>query len=585
MKKRNFLMILMILCLALCGCQNTLQSQKPDSEKAMENFLNKLEEGNYVMEAGDYLKTTVSSRDQVVFDYVEEGYHDFAAMSLDNETFQMFLDEPDEVTFVKEGQAIDVAGKRLPNGWIALSEGNIWNLFYNMQEEPLKFVSYEDSLKQNILSMVGYNETALRLTHEVYLTLDKEDPSEAHIQAQVDDDLVARIDYNDIDIAIRFGDAQSDPTADAWMASPVYPSARTGWTESDEFIFNSVFLPGYGLAAIPFPASASYALTVDGENFVVDDEVVIRDPRASQEDVANYVTQLLSEGFFEAKETAEDGSEKTSYRKMLREAYRCYSSIEVDYNDGMDLVARKYYDFPLYDSLEGINEAIAKIGYPELAASEDILSVSGEDRANEMTESWLYFFDYDLGLYADLEFSDAEKMNEYLNAYTEKLLNEGFTTVKETEEDEEVQYYESENGFYSFRYRTIDENKVTLLFKSERYISVAEAEQMIADAGFPKISLQEPISCRDLRSFQKTQYGRDRKAYLTVSQEFESAEKAEAFLDELEASMNEAGYDRFNPANVGSNKNIAIGDEEAGFYVGLDYYPDQALVMLEFVAD
>ena len=33
-----------------------------------------------------------------------------------------------------------------------------------------------------------------------------------------------------------------------------------------------------------------------------------------------------------------------------------------------------------------------------------------------MTESWLYFFTYDLGLYADLEFNDAEKMNESVDA-------------------------------------------------------------------------------------------------------------------------------------------------------------------------
>ena len=584
--KRILSILLMVLCLALSGCQKNEEPKAADSEKAMENFLNKLEEGNYVMDSAGYLKTTVSSRNQVTFEYDEEMYHDFAIMSLDNEAFQMFLDEPGAVEFLREGQAIEAAARRLPNGWISLSGGNIWNFFYNMEEDPLKFVSYDDTLKQSLLPMVGYKDTALRLMHEVYLTLDAEDPSSARIQAEVDDDLVARIDYEDIDITITFGNASGNPAADAWMAAPVYPSPRTGWTETDEFIFNSVFLPEYGLEAIPFPAFTSYAFTVDQENFVIDDEVVMRDPHATESDVADYVAQLLREGFTEARETAEDGTEKTCYRKLLREAFKCYSSIEVSYNDGMDVVARKYYDFPVYDSLEGINGVIKAIGYPELEASEDIVSISGTDRANEMTESWLYFFTYDLGLYADVEFSDAEKMNEYLNAYIDTLLNEGFTVARDgEEEDADAQYYESENGFYSFRYRTVDDNKATLLFKSERYIGARETEQMIADAGFPKISLNEPVDSRDLKLFQKVQYGKDVKAFITLGQEFETAEEAEAFLNGLETSLNEVGFDRINPGNVGSRKNIAIGNEEKGMYVGLDYFPDQAAVMLEFVAE
>ena len=317
MKNRKYLLILLaLLCLVLTACQ---KNEPADSETAMNNFLNRLEEGNYVMRAKDYLTTTVYSRDQVVFEYDEDIYRDFAAVSVNDEAFQIFLDEdPLEAQYLNEGQAIDAAAKRLPNGWTALSEGNIWNLFYNMQEEPLKFVSYDDTLKQSVLSFVGYSENALRLMHEVYLTLDKEDPTSARIQAEMDEDLVARINYDDIDLEIAFGNAQSNPEADAWMAAPVYPAARTGWTETDEFIFNSVFLPEYGLEAIPFPSFASYALTVDGENFVWDDEVKIRDSHASEQDMAEYIAKLLQNGFSEAKEIADDGTEKTSLKQAAK---------------------------------------------------------------------------------------------------------------------------------------------------------------------------------------------------------------------------------------------------------------------------
>lgn len=353
MKKiKQLLIVLVALCFILSGCQDG--SGTADSEKAMENFLAKLEEGNYVIDAKDYLKTTVSSRDQVTFEYAEDIYTDFAVMSVNNETFQGVLTDNgiEDVVFYGEGQAIDAASRKLPNYWMdeSVSDGNIWNLFYNIQEEPLKFMSHEDIVKQTVISLVGYGQNALGLMEDVYLTLDKEDPTTARIQAVVNDDMVARVFYDDIDLEIVFGKAESNPIADAWMEAPVYPEGRTEWNETDEFIFNSVFLPGYGLEAIPFPAFASYALKVDEENFVDDDAVYIRDHQASESDMAEYIDTLLADGFEEVRDIDEEGNEKTYYRKLLREDFNCYSSIELEYDDGVSMTAKKHYDCPVYDS-------------------------------------------------------------------------------------------------------------------------------------------------------------------------------------------------------------------------------------------
>ena len=68
----------------------------------------------------------------------------------------------------------------------------------------------------------------------------------------------------DVDILITFGEAESDPRAEAWMKDPdrAYPEARTEWG-TDEIHLNAVFLPGYGLTAVPFPDFATYAFTLD----------------------------------------------------------------------------------------------------------------------------------------------------------------------------------------------------------------------------------------------------------------------------------------------------------------------------------
>ena len=561
------------------------------SERAMENFLAKLEEGNYVIHADDYLKTTVFSRDQVWFDYAEDMYDDFAVVSVDDESFQGYLtaDGLTEVSYLGEGQAIEAAKEKLPNIWTDenVSGGNIYNLFYNSQEEPLTFVSHEDAVKQSLAGFTGIGSAAARLMHEVFLVLDNEDPSVVHLQAEIDDDPVARMSFDDVDLVISFGDAESEPSAEAWMSDPVYPEAEQEWSESDKFILNSVFLPGYGEAALPFPSFASYAFKIDEENFVSDDEVRIRDPRATEEDMDEYISLLLNEGFSGTEETGEDGTVRTYYRRILREDYKCYTSVDLQYNDGVDLVAKKYYDFPVCDGLDEINGVIGSYGFTALPDSSNFTSVKGTDRANELTESWLYFFDYDLVLYVNIEFGDSDELLAYLEDYEKTLPEAGFEPVR-LNGDEEIDRYESSNGLSSFKYHFEDDGTVSLLYKAEHYITPEEAEAKIAEAGFPAIDLADNAISRDLKAFRKVQYGLDNKAFLTVGETFESAGEAEDYLSRYEEALNAAGFDRENPAVAGSNKQVALVNEEKGFVIGIDFFENEdggATVNMDFCAE
>ena len=73
--------------------------------------------------------------------------------------------------------------------------------------------------------------------------------------------------------------------------------------------------------------------------------------------------------------------------------------------------------------------------------------------------------------------------------------------------------------------------------------------------------------------------------YITVSQTFESAEAAEKFLNNYEEVLNNAGFDRVNPDNVGSLKAIAISNADLTSYVGIEYFPEQALINFDFVTE
>ena len=557
------------------------------SEMAMDNFLKKIDEGNYTIDAESFMKASVFSRDLVTFEYVDEAYKDFVAMSVNDETFQAFLNDGEltDLAFVSEGQAIEAASSKLLNCWMdeEVSEGNIYNLFYNSTEEPLTFVSYEEAVKRSLMSFVGYGENALRLMQEVYLIMDDVDPAVVHLKAAVDEDLVARISYDDIDVVVTFGDAQDNPAAESWMSDPVYPEARTEWTEADLFVFNSVFLPGYGDKIMPFPTFASYAFVLDGENFVMTDEVAMRDSHATELDVLHYVENLLNDGYNQATETAEDGSKKTVYRKMLREEYKCYASIEFEFDDGVSIIAKKYYDFPTYEGPDEVNEVIVNRGYLPLPADENAAILKARDTANALTESWLYFYDYDLNLYVDVDYTDYDKVITYLEQYGQALLDSGFHTVMA---DDEIDFYESADGFYSFRYHFDENNALQLLFKAERYISAEEANAYLTGEGYPALDITDPISARDLRKFEKVQFGADYKAYFTLGLSFDSVDEAGSFFDSYESALTDAGYGRVSPDTVGGNKPIAIYNEDTGMLVSVDFIENgdgSALINYDFI--
>ena len=589
-----------VLSLMLAGCSGntapetnteTPQSEMSNaaiSEAAMDNFLAKLSEGGYTMDAPEFLKTLVHSKDQITFDYQDDLHEDFVVMSVNNETFQGYPDgdKVNEVTFLGEGDALTAAENKLPNQWAgAMSDGNIYNLFYNQQDEPLTFVSYEDSVKDTMKSFVGYSDNAVRLMHEVYIVMDDVDPKTVHLKAEVDEDMVARVNYDDIDITLTFGETEGNGAAEAWMKAPVYPEARTDWNEMDEFILNSVFLPPYGRDAVPFPRYAGYAFTNDQESFFNEEVARTRDSHATEKDMADYIQLLLDEGFTEATFTDEDGNERTCYRRILREDYNCYSQVDVSYDNGVNMNARKYYDIPVYEGLEAVNNVIVPKGFTALPESDNFSNISAKDLADETTESWMYFFNYDNVLYVDMDFNDKAEAESYLKAYLESLTSNGFKSTAADEEDPER--YESEEGHNSFRYQFADDDTVSLLYKAEHYISAEEAETMIKDAGFPAIDLKAPITARDLRNFYKTRNNLDYKLYLALSQEFATVKEAEDLLGSYEELLSEQGYGRVSPDSVGSLKTTAIYNEDTGMLVGIDFFEQNggALVNFDFEAE
>ncbi|MBE6122197.1 MAG: hypothetical protein E7190_05745 [Erysipelotrichaceae bacterium] len=600
-----------VLCVSLAACAETspagtdptptpVPSAEPEatrspaeiSEAAMDNFVKKLDGGNYVIDHPDYLKITAVSPHQVIFDYTDEWHDDLAFVSLNGETFGGTLSEEGftDVQYLSTDSAISCAGSRLPNCWYEMTGGNMWEIFYNNVNQPLEFQTNDDNVKMTLMNIVGYGYNALNLMHEVYMTLDAEDPSSVHFTSVVDDNPVARMYFDDIDLTLNFGDdAKGDPRVDEWLASPVYPETRTAWQEGDLFFLNSVFMPGYGERALPFPDFASYAMYIDEGVFSEYERIYLKDAHGTEKDVEHYIELLKADGFTETEETSDDKT-VTVYRKPLREAYKCYAEAKPYYDNGFVLEAGPYYDNPAYDSLTGINDAITAFGFTELSENEHLTDWNATDTAAERSESWLYFFDYDLSMYAYVHYDDADAMQAYLDDYAKRLEAGGFSAswTNAGEGEKVLERYASADGQKSFRYDFNEDGETVMLtFRSEKGKTPEETEALITGAGFPEISLHTPMTVRDITRYHQMTRAFAGPLYLNVSQTFASEEEGSAFLDEYTARLEEAGYLPTNPMMVGSLKENAYYNEEKDSFAAFDFYPyeDHADIYFDFVAN
>ncbi|MBR3059760.1 MAG: copper amine oxidase N-terminal domain-containing protein [Oscillospiraceae bacterium] len=587
------------------------------SEAAMENFLAKVEAGDYTIECEAGVKATVCSDDLVYYTrdirHDDVDYDGFAIMTVNgNETFEGYLNEDGltRITFLQEGKAIDAAAdgaaiqdldSKLINWWIDLSDGNIWDLFYNDVQNPLRLVSNADEVKALVRLYGDIGAMAMPRMQEVYLELDGEDPTSAHIRTSFSEGYP---NIGDVDILVTFGGTEADPRAEAWMKDPdrAYPEARTEWG-ADEINLNAIFLPEYGLTAVPFPDFATYAFTLDVGAILEEDVIRVRDAKATEADMQAYAGKLLEKGFQAV--TDEEGN--TCYRLLLREAYQCYSSICLEYDEGVTLTAEKYYEFPKYSGLEEINGLVTAAGYAALPEDGKLSGFAGVDRANEMTESWLYFFDFDLGLYVDIQYADRAAAEAYVQSYIASLA--GFEPDYEGEDEDynEAEDYlgaeeaarfaalKDEDIFYrcvtpegqkTFKYRFNEDGETfSLLFKAEKFVGPEEVKTRLAEAGFPEIGLEAYSTCRDFKLFHKTMYGLDNQLDLSLSLDFETAEEAEAFLDEYITFLrDENDFEIMNPDTINMDKAIAYGKEVDGSLLvfGLNYQPETTLASIAF---
>ena len=205
------------------------------------------------------------------------------------------------------------------------------------------------------------------------------------------------------------------------------------------------------------------------------------------------------------------------------------------------------------------------------------------DSATERSESWAYFFDYDLYMPFILSYSDYGKAKAYLEEYGSRLTENGFISSYTPGED--GNRYTSANEFTSFRYTFDVDDTVILEFKKEKSLTPEEANRLISQHNLPEANLHGDIGCRDHTRYHYI-IGEFKGLFLMAYQPFENTEQAEKFLNSYVAALDEAGYYMTDPQKLGSQRSYLYFNEELRKYVAFDLIPGEAgaSVNLEFVS-
>lgn len=579
--------LVMSLVFLLAGCEfKTRPETEPgeaDAEVAMENFLDKIADCNYIIETKDYAKISVCSPDAVYVDYSYRHYQDFAILTLDNKTYRVNLEERevDSVYYYGEDCAIDTVGDSLLHQLLnyEVTGGNIWNIFYNVEGNNLQFVSYSEAMQELLIKIAGIGPMAVSRMQEIYLTLNAENPTEAHLTMSFSEGYTP---LDDIDVRIKFGLAGNDWRYKEWLEDEnrMMPAAITEWDGNHETVLETVFFHGYGLKAVPFTTFATYAFTMDFANFVYSEQVVIRDANATLDAMNEYIALLKEKGF---EEKVVDG--ETCYLLPLRAETHCYSAIYLEYNDGVDMLAEKYYDEPIYEAFDEANAKVQEKGFIPMTEPTDFEFMYAVDKHDAEIEGYLFLFDYDLMLYEFYAYDNEDDVIDYLDAYIELLLDAGFNPIIDNfAEGTGVSYYQlkTPTSSISFRYHFNGDGTVIFLYKSEKYIDPVEVNELLASKNFPTLNGGQIQNSRDITQFHYYEFGNTYEQVLTVTVQFETEAEAIAFLDQYADTALQT-FDISSHAETGIDRQFVVYNEELDIALGFTYYAEELYANFEFL--
>ena len=547
---------------ALAGCG---QEPTPDpwyviSEKAMDNFLSKIQNDGYTI-VGDEQTTSIHDQNMITW-FFKEGstYTDHAAVTINEETYYGFIDYEknsfEQVVFMDKMPAtqIDENMVYLPTMWLdqSVSGGNIWSLWHNNdQSNPLHYnASKSGYLYETICYFCNYDANTIPShMQDVYMEFDKEDVHVATIKFKYNPGGTAEL--KDGLVTITFDEeVRTSDIVNNWLNDPnrnyPKPVGEYGeWPGLFNMHIESIYSEnlGYkeGSDPLPYDNFFSYATKIDQNKAKYHGIIEITDYHADESDAKQYMTTLKSNGY-----QAEIGVTGMVFRSPVirdRDGYEMFSDVTLTINNGLIISSQRYYTSTSYVGRDVINDHIqtASTKYIALPDSENVTSWTAVDNQFAAYES--RSCNYDVNLYLDvyLEYKDADAMTTYLDNFFKAYTDAGFV-------------YNQNDGTYSksdqssrtvVKLSSNDSGVADILFYNYRRILPSEAFPILEAAGYPAITVDTSKieSILENNGYERLIQGEIWTHYYWMTINFDSHQELLDFVNPYKDALVKAGFD------------------------------------------
>ena len=553
------------------------------SKRAMENFKEKIFKSKYNI-ASTNLTTNVVSDNLVFFDYDDGQNHDFAAMTVDNETFQSRVDmgEIKGVMFVNKGLARKVAEQNLPNYWFEEDKigKDIWDMFEMTQPNDNKLhylVKNNDRIIQTSLAaFLGLNQAFVSGLTNISMEFDQEDVTKATINAKFADG--SSPTTKDVSATINIGSATTSELAEQWMADPnrMMPDPlgpRGIWTDNPLIAIDSILMLNNATEAaayVPFADFLSYAVWTNVGATTSEAGAIIHDYHGTIRNVEDYKAKLIEQEFTLKKTPAGE----PYYTKILRAKgdYGVYARIEVKYDHGFYLNVNREYEVYRFNTRDALNTLINGKGFAAFPETEDVHGWFGEDEYFLQTENWAYFYNFTLYPVVQLKYTDRNKAVEYMENYGKALEGLGFKRGQTSSTLDTWEYIDGEINLV-FKYALDNAGNIEFILKRDEFDDPAVMKSVMEAAGFPTIDITagEFVTTEDHKIFEYRYQSIKCDAAYRNTYYFETNDEAKQFLADYEKSLRDAGFQKKDQYYVKGNLTFQ-GNDATGGMVGLYFF-------------
>ena len=515
------------------------------SERAMNNFLDKIQAGGYYFKGGE-LTTAVHDESLVTWFFDEtSSYTDHVCVTVNEETFYALIDDDAHklanMVFLDKKSAMDLSSDVLPTTWLSkeVSGGNIWEIFINDNpNNPLHYKARASlAFNSTICVFCDFGDFIAPTISNIEFEFDKEDMSTATLKFEYSPTAGVT---NEGQVVFTFG--ETVPTSDIvneWVTNPsrTYPKAigeYGSWPNLEPYTFQMAIHGlydeqlGVDYDPLPYDNFFSYA-TMYNTNSMYDGYIEIHDYHATETEFHQYISTLQTNGYQMAVGKQGDLVFRSGTLRS-REGYELFSDITVKMNDGLVISATRYYTSTTYSGRDAINTHIddASSKFVILQDSDKVTSWSGEDSPFRAFEDLGLMFDFNIYMHVYLKFAKKADLDEYANTYFTSVLAANYK-------------YNPNDGTYTLSdvtSRTVikladdSTNILEIVYYNERRVSTAIAFPDVQNGGYPALSNPELVeSIIELKWYEKCMFNLDFTHFYWMTFEFASHEDKMTFVN------------------------------------------------------